>query len=98
MTHYYSDAQKAATRIVLNMSRVGAESVAVLGSVYMPLLVFIRVRRLEMDNTGGGGMITDYTAIDYDGRITRDASLNLPFENNNKRMLVFSELIPVNEP
>jgi hypothetical protein len=100
LKHFYSDAQKAATRILLNDYRSdrSTESIAVLGSAYKPLMVLIRIKRIEIGNDGGGGTITEYVAIDFDGMITRDAGRNMPFTNDNQRLTFFSELNPVNEP
>lgn len=100
MKHYYSDAQKAATNILIKSYRddTSIRSIDSLGSVYLPLTVFLRIKRIEIGNDGGGGIVTDYIAIDYDGFVTRDANVNLVFESNKARMLVFSELIPINLP
>jgi hypothetical protein len=100
MKHFYSDAQKAATSILYNSYADDAtiQSVDVLGSVYMPLMVFIRVRRIEIDDTGGGGLVTDYISVDFEGYVTREANKNLPFDSDKARLTVFSELTPINKP
>lgn len=100
MKHYYSDAQKAATLILLNSYKDDASvrGIDTLGSVYLPLTVFLRVKRIEISNDGGGGIVTDYIAIDYEGFVTREANAKLDFDSSKTRMLVFSELIPINIP
>jgi hypothetical protein len=100
VTHYYSDAQKAATKIIFDSYTDDntIERVDLMGSVYMPLYVFIRVRHIDIDANGGGGIVTEYIAVDFDGFVTREANKNLVFENNKARLFVFSELLPINKP
>lgn len=100
MKHYYSDAQRAATSIIYNsyVDDSTIESVDVLGSVYLPLTVFVRVRRVDIDSNGGGGITTDYIAIDFEGFVTREANKNLELENDKVRRLIFSELAMIDKP
>lgn len=100
MKHFYSAAQRAATSIIYNsyVDDATIESVDVLGSVYMPLTVFVRVRRVDIDANGGGGIMTDYIAIDFEGFVTREANKNLQLENDKVRRLIFSELAMIDKP
>lgn len=100
MKHFYSEQQKISTNNILAEYErsTNVKKVDVLGSVYMPLVVFIRATVLDVSNDGNGGYTTDYVAIEYDGRIIRDASRTMKFDNAKQRMLIFSELILVNKP
>ncbi len=100
MKHYYSDAQSAATNIIYKsyLEDSSIESVEILGSVYMPLMVFIRIRQVQVDSNGGGGYATEYIAIDFEGSVIRQAYKNLEFDSDKARILIFSELTPINRP
>jgi hypothetical protein len=100
MKHFYSVAQESSTKLVLQQYRqsTGIENIQILGSVYLPLVVFVRVRLMDIASDGGGGIVTHYVAIEYDGKIVRNANPSMDFENALQRLTVFSELIPINEP
>lgn len=100
MKHTYTAAQASSTNLILqaNTDDNNVEKIDVLGSVYLPLIVIVRIKRVAMDDSGGGGYVTDYVAIDANGAITRQANRNLSFPSDNARFLFFSELITINRP
>lgn len=100
MKHFYSEAQKISTNMILAEyeKSIDTRKIDVLGSVYMPLYVFIRITSFVVNNDGSGGNQTEYVVIEHDGRIIRNANVSINFENDRQRRLVFSELTMINRP
>lgn len=102
MKHIYSEVQASITASIIERNRrhmqPDLESVRLFGSESFPHWVFVQIRWLKIYNDGGGGIVTDYLAVGADGVVIEDAGTSDEFGTSEQRMLMFSKLIPIDEP
>lgn len=100
MEHRYTQAQADAVKSLLDKGR--AEHLSAGTGVYVssshPGSVFVRCTHIEIANDGGGGYKSEWSIVDQDGNVLRDAYRNLEFNEWYDRHVFFENLIEISAP